>query len=141
MNKLILSILICFILVIPTKAYSISGSKWLEMCKEEERFLQDAGLGCTYYLVGLLNMKQFADRNEKHMIELFKKEHAEFSEESLNTLRTLRNSVKLCVPKEVSPDQLKKIMTQWLEQYPEKLHLSMSYSFFNAMLDTFPCKN
>ena len=64
MNKLILSILVCFILTIPTRSYSFTGLEWLHAC---EGTLGDPGgrkgnkevseMMCKIYLKGLRDME------------------------------------------------------------------------------------
>ena len=111
----------------------MSGSKWLELCKLDKQE-RDVGFSCTLYLRGLLDMKEFSDYDFAQLIKTF----ITLDEFNLNILRGVHETVKFCVPNNVSPRQLTKIMTKWLEQHPERLHISMTDSFYKSVKESFP---
>jgi hypothetical protein len=139
MNKLILSILVCFILFIPTKAYSISGNKWLETCEIKLKAYPVGEMVCEYYLFGLADMGKDLERLNTETLKLVQ-ERNPVNEQTLNTLKGFI-SPQLCIPSTVSPEQLKKIMIKWLNENPKELHIPLTLSFLNSMHESFPCKN
>ena len=136
-NKLILSILVCFILLVPTKSYSMDGNKWLEICQSEEAW---AIASCTVYLVGFKDMEHYKNIMNNDMLKIMK-ERGILSERNVNAITEISASLNFCLPKEVIPSQLKKVVINWLEKNPGKLHDPLIWSFFASMQENFPCKN
>ena len=137
MNKLILSILICFILFIPTKSYSITGNKWLEICQSEEAW---AIASCTVYLLGFQDMEHYKNILNNNILKRMK-ERGILSERNVYAITEISKSLYVCLPKEVTPLQLKKVLINWLEKNPGKLHDPLVWSFLDSMRENFPCKN
>jgi len=48
--------------------------------------------------------------------------------------------LRYCKPNGVVPGQMKKIVTKYLNNHPEKLHLAAYILIQNALLDAFPCE-
>ena len=137
MNKLILSILICFILFIPTKSYSITGNKWLEICQTNEEW---AFTSCSVYLVGLKDMEYYKNIMNNNILKKMK-ERGILSERNVYAITEISKSLDLCIPEGVSPEQLKKVVINWLEKNPGELHNPLVWSFLASMQENFPCKN
>jgi len=137
MNKLILSILICFILLVPTKSYSITGNKWLEICQTEEEWAQTS---CTVYLLGLKDMEHYKNTMNYNILKRMK-ERGILSERIVYAITEISKSLYVCLPEEVTPSQLKKVVINWLEKNPGKLHDPLILSFLASMQENFPCKN
>ena len=137
MNKLILSILICFILLVPTKSYSLTGNKWLETCQTEKEW---AYTFCSVYLVGLQDMEYYKNRMNNNILNHMKKRGI-LNERTVYAITEISKSLDLCIPEGVSPEQLKKFVINWLEKNPGELHKPLAGSFISSMQETFPCKN
>ena len=95
MNKLILSILICFILLVPTKSYSISGNSWLAQCQSEEAW---AITSCTVYLLGLKDMEQHKNIMNNNILKKMK-ERGILSERNVYAITEISKSLYVCLPK------------------------------------------
>jgi hypothetical protein len=52
----------------------------------------------------------------------------------------LSKNSQVCLPKEVTIDQTIMIVTKFLKENPEKLHLSDAYLVHFALQKAFPCK-
>jgi hypothetical protein len=137
MNKLILSILICFILLVPTKSYSITGNKWLETCQTKEEW---AFTFCSVYLVGLQDMEYYKNRMNNNILNHMKKRGI-LNERIVYAITEISKSLDLCIPEGVSAEQLKKVVINWLEKNPGELHQPLTGSFISSIQETFPCKN
>jgi hypothetical protein len=149
MNKILLSILVCFVFSIPTKAYSLTNSEWLKMCETHEAI-------CVVYLKGLVDMERVLDDKRIVAMEKLdeyisaKKDKSESMKEQLDKLvikGKLRDYInyllgihKYCIPTKVNIEQIKKIMIKRLNENPEKLHKSLSYSLLPTLSKVFPCK-
>jgi len=142
MNKIILLILVCFILTIPTKAYSITGSKWLESCTQKAigNTPPWAKLTCVSYLRGLNDMKYEMRTTYNYIFKLLKQKYPSETYKTIHKhIEGMHNIEKLCVPKEVGTKQLVKVMIKFFDKYPERLHEQMSSSFISGMIEYFPC--
>ena len=113
MNKLILSILICFILFILTKAYSVmTGNDWMTLYNTGDELSPSPMMG-GFYFIGLIDMYYETTRHYKKTI---------------------------CFPERGgSSRQIKSIMVKWLNNNPEYLHKPMSVLFIKTMKESFPC--
>jgi flavodoxin len=137
MKKLILSILICFILLVPTKSYSITGNKWLELCQTNEEW---AFTSCSVYLVGLKDMEYYKNIMSNNILNHMK-ERGILNERIVYAITEISKSLDLCIPEGVTPEQIKKVLINWLEKNPGELHEQLAGSFISSMQETFPCKN
>ena len=148
MNKILLSILFCFVLSIPNNAHSITNSQWLEICEKQQGM-------CIAYLKGLIDMEVlFNDRRSLAMESLDEFVFSK-SDKSLRlnehldaiTSRNLRGYIKqlwdihkYCIPPKVNVEQIKKIMIKRLNEQPESLHENVSVSLLFTLSEVFPCK-
>jgi hypothetical protein len=46
----------------------------------------------------------------------------------------------ICMPSEVSFEQMRRIVVRWLNEHPEALHKSGTYLVIDALQETYPCK-
>ena len=69
------------------------------------------------------------------------KEGGHLNEKNVNDITEMRETLYFCLPKEVTPNQLRKVVINWLEKNPGKLHDPLIWSFFASMQENFPCKN
>jgi len=69
------------------------------------------------------------------------KERGILSERNVYAITEISKSLYVCLPKEVTPLQLKKVLINWLEKNPGKLHDPLVWSFLDSMRENFPCKN
>tara|TARA_B100002003_G_C13985141_1_gene476259 strand:- start:293 stop:751 length:459 start_codon:yes stop_codon:yes gene_type:complete len=136
--KVILGVLaVCFILFIPTKSYSITGNKWLEICQTNEEW---AFSSCSVYLVGLKDMEYYKNIMNNNILNHMKKRGI-LNERTVYAITEISKGLDLCIPEGVSPEQLKKVVINWLEKNPGELHEPLTGSFTSSMRETFPCKN
>ena len=63
------------------------------------------------------------------------------NERIVYAITEISKSLDLCLPEGVNPSQLKKVVINWLEKNPGKLHDPLIWSFFASMQENFPCKN
>lgn len=139
MNKLILSILICFILLVPTKSYSISGNDWLRICKNGDLYAV-AKISCVVWISGLRDMGDYRSDFNEHIHKKFEEQLSDSVDK--NMLDFIRDTSRLenyCIPNKVTNEQLGKILMKWLDGNPEVLHAQLSHSFTRSMQKTFPC--
>ena len=124
---------------------SMSGNKWIKMC--ENKILKvDPQLSdflCESYLIGLRDMeihKTLVDKQRLIILENDGRVDAKIKELLIDSLRGLDEVHKVCIPEFVTPEQLTKVMTKWLEQNPNKLHESMSSLYFESIRRIFLVK-
>tara|TARA_Y100001936_G_C15796894_1_gene519430 strand:+ start:113 stop:571 length:459 start_codon:yes stop_codon:yes gene_type:complete len=150
MNKILLSVLVCFVLTIPTKAHPFTNSEWLELCEKNE------SLGvCIGYLKGLLDMERVFDQKRNLAMEGFDKHLFAKNDKSLNLnerldantsgflreyIQQVLNINKFCIPPKVNLSQIEKIMKKKLNEKPEELHRNLRTSFLFILSEVFPCK-
>tara|TARA_B100000686_G_C16606551_1_gene871511 strand:- start:21 stop:326 length:306 start_codon:yes stop_codon:yes gene_type:complete len=100
----------------------MTGNQLLDLCEDKKGSIGEAS--CLGYVVGLremynltMQMNLFIIRNDKYQ------------------------PVKSCLPHKLTGNQLKQIITKWLNNNPEKLHEEVVVSFVYIDNETFPCKN
>ena len=69
------------------------------------------------------------------------KERGILIERNVYAITEISKSLDLCIPEGVSPEQLKKVVINWLEKNPGELHKPLTGVFISSMQQTFPCKN
>ena len=116
---------IIFVLVISilnvAPAYSLTGQEWLSQCKGITN-IQRAS--CIAYIRGLDDMNSLFNQ-----LQIYSKQ-----EDNYNSFP------KICYPKGVTFGQLKKTLSKWLNEHPEKLYEELSFLYIMMMRETFPCK-
>ena len=141
MNKTILLILVCFILTIPTKAYSLSGSDFLELCEVSTAT-------CGYYLMGLFEMNNnrlktnnyiYDSLKDKIQISEKKEDLRNRNKEIVDVIKEVQRIYENCKPNEITIEQTRKMMSKFLEKNPEQLHQPMTFLFPDLLNKNFPC--
>ena len=132
MKKILLFILVGFSLSIPTKAYSMSGQKFLKMCEEKKfphkEYNNLSTHACKFYFKGMRDMELLLTFFPSYM-----------DKEKKGDLSRLVKFQDSCMPDKVNIEQLYLIMIDWLKNNPEKIHLEMIYLYWEAMREAFPC--
>lgn len=94
------------------EVYFKNGSQLLQECKSESS--TELGI-CSGYVLGVADASQTWS------------EWAEFD-------------TATCKPKEGTAGQMSKVVVKYLEEYPEKLHLTASGAVIMALSKAFPCE-
>ena len=110
-----------FLILTVTPAHSLTGEEWLSQCKGITN-IQRAS--CLSYIRGLDDMNSLFNQ-----LQIYSKQGDNYNSFS-----------KICYPKGVTFGQLKKILTKWLKEHPEKLYEELSFLYIMMMRETFPCK-
>ncbi len=120
-----LPLLLLLLVLIPAPAHSYTANEWLVKCEGNtiDRLI------CISYLNGVRDA-QFI-YNEKVL---------------KNELRITINGITIqepgyCVPKNVTTEQIKKVLIKWFNDHPERLHISMPVLFNSIITENFPCKD
>ncbi|MFO2501729.1 Rap1a/Tai family immunity protein [Legionella pneumophila serogroup 1] len=119
------------LLLIPLCTYSWDSLYLLENCKEHINFKELAkikneatslddpiikfannGNLCSGYIHGFLDAHSFYIQEKKY-----------------------------CIPDPIDTYQIAKVYSKYLDEHPEKLHQSSSFTFSEALIEYFPCKN
>ena len=119
MRKIIFIFLLLLATITPVHA--LKGEEWLSQCKGITN-IQRAN--CIAYIRGLDDMNSLFNQ-----LEIYSKQEDNYY-----------SYPKICYPKGLTFGQLKKILINWLNEKPEKLHEELNFLYIMMMRETFPCK-
>jgi hypothetical protein len=99
-----------------SSVHSESGQQWLSYCESNKN---TEGSYCFGYLGGLIDM---------------------YSSIREDLLYFEKIPYLICLPPNMTLDQMVKIMRKYLNDNPEQLHINMTTLYQRKMFKTFPCK-
>ena len=148
MNKILLSIIVCFVLTTPTNVYSFTGEQWIKLCgnkninKSKDSIVTN--MVCMSYIRGLREMEVNLRSSIIALLGAVEEQKLFDIKDSMREMKSkffenLKNVRKNCVPPQSSNEQLMKIMIKSINENPDKLHFPMSMLYVDIMLETFPC--
>ena len=148
MNKILLYIIVCFVLTIPTNVYSFTGEQWIKLCGNKNinksKDSTVTKMVCMSYIRGLRDMEVNLRSSITAVLEtveeqLFSGTKGKLRETKSEYFENLKKVRKNCAPRQSSNEQLMKIMIKSINENPDKLHFPMSMLYVDVMLETFPC--
>jgi hypothetical protein len=110
-----------FLFLFSGNSSGMSGNSWLKRCKGTS----SNTIICDSWTLGITRMYDLWNQ-----ISLYSKENGNY-----------HPILKTCMPKEVTLDQIKRILTKWLNEHPDKSHQEMVFLFVMIMRENFPCDN
>ena len=106
-------------MVVPTNA--LTGEEWLTDCEKGYYWIGK----CSFILDWNTFYKQVKDCGKNCGFE--KNDH------------NYNSFVGTCIPQGVTRRQIVRILMQWLNEHPERLHEFMYHLYGMILLETFPC--
>lgn len=126
-----INVFICLVLFMPLYAYSWDSLYLLEKCKEHINFTELAKINNKITSLDDPLFKAVANGNLcSGYIRGF-----------LDSYTYYIQAPKYCIPEPVDTYQIAKVYTKYLDDHPEKMHLSASFTFSEALIEYFPCNN
>jgi hypothetical protein len=118
MKTLIFVFLFSFLTITPVNA--MTGQEWISQC--DYTYEKNSESGCISYLDGLGDMLSIIHKR------YYMEEHGKY-----------RLLPKLCFPPQMTLGQVQKIMVEYLNEHPEKLHSEFADLYLVLMSITFNC--
>jgi hypothetical protein len=124
-----------------------TGDELLESCEGEKR---SAEFGfCIAYIGGVHDMtaftaqqylfaKTFSDQIAE-LVEDSEEYDQELPDRESDFFRSKNFTPAACIPSTAKLGQLMRVVTKYLEEHPEQLHLAAAGLVYNALIEAFPC--